>query len=399
MNLDNITEGLIVKNYKELVLLLGEEVKSGKSKQIQMNDFERYFEYEKQGNKFIITKIYRKPKEKISNKSSVGIMSRINQGEYSKEMFPLIKNFVAKNPELEYCPKGTLMRTLKLKNNNYDIARNYPKQVAEYLSKVLKLPISREDIDIITYSIYSNATDKINNAFKNLEKMKYIYAYTDKLMTIYEKEHYSVYIPMNSVINKMEQTIMVSRIKILEDYYLELGQLEDCREYIDILKDKFGDDIDSINKELKIQVFLKGLFEEVKKESLHSFKEYGIEDRIDNYFYSYGYIRNEDIEWDKEILDLTKENIHLENYKSKVKNDYIASTFASNYTKKYKDNKNKIHAESILRKELILHMTEFKEKSDILFELFTGKNPYLKLNIVDIFKVVKDEKSDDSLPF
>ena len=42
MNINNLTEGLLIKNYKELITLLGEEVKSGNAKIRQMKDLEQY---------------------------------------------------------------------------------------------------------------------------------------------------------------------------------------------------------------------------------------------------------------------------------------------------------------------------------------------------------------------
>ena len=73
MDLENITEGLIIKNYKELCGLLNEQIKTGKSKQLQLKDWERYFNYEKEGNKYIINKIFDEVKEKIDMRKSENI--------------------------------------------------------------------------------------------------------------------------------------------------------------------------------------------------------------------------------------------------------------------------------------------------------------------------------------
>lgn len=53
--------GMVVKNYKELCNLLGQEIKNGKSKKYQLEEFSRYFDWEKSGQKFIITDIYDTP--------------------------------------------------------------------------------------------------------------------------------------------------------------------------------------------------------------------------------------------------------------------------------------------------------------------------------------------------
>jgi hypothetical protein len=69
MKLENLKVGQTIKNYKELCSLLEVPIKSGKSKALQITDFERYFNYKKQGNSFIIVEIYEVPKDKIDMRS------------------------------------------------------------------------------------------------------------------------------------------------------------------------------------------------------------------------------------------------------------------------------------------------------------------------------------------
>ena len=59
---------MVVKNYKVLCELLEQETKTGKSRQLQMKEFSRYFEWKKSGQKFIITDIYETPLEKVDNR-------------------------------------------------------------------------------------------------------------------------------------------------------------------------------------------------------------------------------------------------------------------------------------------------------------------------------------------
>ena len=51
--------------------LLKQEVKGGKSKQLQLDDFKRYFDFEKAGQKFIITDIYDEPLTKEDKKLTI----------------------------------------------------------------------------------------------------------------------------------------------------------------------------------------------------------------------------------------------------------------------------------------------------------------------------------------
>jgi len=68
MNIEHLEVGQIHKNYKELCIVLGEEVKSGNSKDRQLVNWKRYFDWKKEGVKFTISKIYNKPLEKIDNR-------------------------------------------------------------------------------------------------------------------------------------------------------------------------------------------------------------------------------------------------------------------------------------------------------------------------------------------
>lgn len=70
----NLSIGMTIKNYKVLCELLGQQVKSGKSRKYQLEDFNRYFEWEKSGQAFVITDIYDTPltkedKRRLGNNS------------------------------------------------------------------------------------------------------------------------------------------------------------------------------------------------------------------------------------------------------------------------------------------------------------------------------------------
>ena len=58
----------IFKSYKDLCNCLGEPVKDGNSRKSQIKEWERYFSFNKEGRKFIITKVFDTPKDKIDNR-------------------------------------------------------------------------------------------------------------------------------------------------------------------------------------------------------------------------------------------------------------------------------------------------------------------------------------------
>lgn len=63
-----INEGQIFKNYKQLCKYLEEQVKTGKSKQLQLKDWNRYFTWHNEGNKFVIDKVFDEPIQKERQK-------------------------------------------------------------------------------------------------------------------------------------------------------------------------------------------------------------------------------------------------------------------------------------------------------------------------------------------
>lgn len=58
MNLNNIEKGTIGKNYKDMCRILEEPVLEGNSKKAQLKEWKRYFDWDRQGNKFIVTEKY-----------------------------------------------------------------------------------------------------------------------------------------------------------------------------------------------------------------------------------------------------------------------------------------------------------------------------------------------------
>lgn len=63
LNVSGLSIGMTVKNYKVLCRLLGQETTTGKAKQYQLKNFERYFTWEKVGQKFVIVDIHNPPLE------------------------------------------------------------------------------------------------------------------------------------------------------------------------------------------------------------------------------------------------------------------------------------------------------------------------------------------------
>lgn len=67
-DLSNISEGMIIKNYRELCKLLNIKEKAGDSKKAQLKEIERYIKFKKKKYEFIIEEIYEDPLPKIDKR-------------------------------------------------------------------------------------------------------------------------------------------------------------------------------------------------------------------------------------------------------------------------------------------------------------------------------------------
>ena len=123
MKLDNISEGLIIKNYKELCQLLELEPKAGNQKKAQLKDIERYFSYEKQGHKMIVKELYNVPLPPNNNIT---------------QYIPLIERLILHHMVVEddfyegrlYIPKSKLFKLLKMINKQYSEFKYHQMQLA-----------------------------------------------------------------------------------------------------------------------------------------------------------------------------------------------------------------------------------------------------------------------------
>ena len=101
MEIENLTEGMEIKNYKELCNILNIETKAGNSKKAQLRELERCCNYVKEGNKFIIKEIYPIPIKKVYPSNGKGKFKAIknfnveNQYAYSKGVYKIeLNNYI-----------------------------------------------------------------------------------------------------------------------------------------------------------------------------------------------------------------------------------------------------------------------------------------------------------------
>ena len=130
MNINNLAENQIIKNYKELCILVNWEVSSGNTKKSQFKELDRFCTYHKEGNKFIIDEVFDDPKDKIDNRNG--------NSQYSDYIENLIMhecsltNLSDKYKYIELSRNGLLLK-LNMINNNFTIGRTYINQFSRYL--------------------------------------------------------------------------------------------------------------------------------------------------------------------------------------------------------------------------------------------------------------------------
>lgn len=137
----NLTVGQVFKNYKALCEFLGEAVKTGKSKQLQVKDWERFFVSHKEGNKIIIDEIYETPLEKVDGRSTNTFKegTRYTQESFYKEYLKeLIIDSLSKLRKDEVDFQGSMYKMLGKQKifTKYFFRENSNPLIKQYLLNV-----------------------------------------------------------------------------------------------------------------------------------------------------------------------------------------------------------------------------------------------------------------------
>ena len=149
INTDKLTNGMVVKNYRELCSLVEEEIKDGNSKKAQMKEFERYFKYHKEGYKFVIDEVYETPLPKEDNARNTVYGTHIeNLILHLMTTLPLDENnAITLN-------RNNLFLLLQMVNENYVFGRANINQ----FSRKINIPTQ------VVYDFYSTSNTKMKSA-------------------------------------------------------------------------------------------------------------------------------------------------------------------------------------------------------------------------------------------
>ena len=200
MKIENLKNGQVLKNYKELCKVLDIEPKDGNTKKAQIKELERYCKYHKEGNKFVIDEIFSKELEKV-DKRTLG--NNNNQAKCIRYLLlNLLSCYKIDQDEVIGFSKGLLLRKLYMANENYITAKTARKQYAEAL-EVEEMAVN-ECFDYIENSSIS----AIKRAVATLKSQSILgYKYSFSWVDHKGKVHHCTTIEEN-IIHLMEEEAM-----------------------------------------------------------------------------------------------------------------------------------------------------------------------------------------------
>ena len=316
MQIEKLEVGKTFK-YKELCALLEvEEKKAGKSRDYQFKEWRRFFEFDKVGQKYTITKIHSKPLEKIDNRGGR------NQAKYIKNIELLILDLLAQDTNGEvFLSKNKLLRSLNMINDNYVFCkRRVPK-----LSKFM-------EIEQITVEEWYDSTDgmlkrNLEKALDNLRNQSLvIWSNAMTICQIVTPNKNNSNITKETHLDEFDEEII--EYKIGANHFLYREATKDEKQFIlhterEIMK--------KLNCENKQEIIKNGLWEQFNKQVeqiiLSEFK-------IAFYYDSYKILFNEDhiLEKHESLNLLLKNNVRKE--EQRLLNDGIVERLGNNVNSK-----------------------------------------------------------------
>lgn len=130
MKIEKLTEGMLIKNYKELCALLDLPVKGGNAKKAQLKEIECFCRLLKQGNKFIVEEVYNMKMDKVDKRKDAKKVS--NNSKYSNDIQALIIDLLAQaKGNCVELSTNVFLRKLDMINDNFIPAKNNIIQLSE----------------------------------------------------------------------------------------------------------------------------------------------------------------------------------------------------------------------------------------------------------------------------
>lgn len=227
MEINKLYSGLVVKNYKELCLLLGIEEKKAASKNAQLKEMERYFSFTRDGHKIIIDKIYSTPLPKID-----GRMTQ-NTSSITKYFIDILMNSSYKNStrvrykkDMIYFPKTVIWEMFGMVNSKYNNSNH----------DFIKDEITQKDISLFYHIAGSRLTQLTERALKNMKNRGLISDYGLQII-IQKGSYYYVADDNEKEIIKKEKKRIMRYLKCLN--YNDVIASNQMDKYNNMIRDLF----------------------------------------------------------------------------------------------------------------------------------------------------------------
>lgn len=234
MKIENLKNGQVLKNYKELCEVLDIKPTTGNARKAQFKELDRYCKYHKEGNKFIIDEIFQEVQSKMDNRK---LGNNNNQAKCLRYLLcNLLSAYKIEQNEVLGFSKGLLLRKLNLINDNYTSAKVQRFQYAEALEvSPMALDECIEYID--NRSI--NAVKKAMQVLVNQKVLGYKYSYTWVDHT--GKHNHCCTLEHNCIMEAEFEVMEAMKIRCKGKIF-EFGRWNEFKREVKLyLMDKYGD--------------------------------------------------------------------------------------------------------------------------------------------------------------
>jgi len=153
-----------IANYKKLCEELDEKILTGNAKLSQLKELERYFKFNKQGNKFVFTETYTIPKEKVDKRKDTKGNNNV-YGKYIEQLVLdlLVQNYQTTKERKIYLSRDKMLRALDMVNDNYSFGKFNRIILSDY--------INADNDNVKEFYMLNNRNlyETVERAFKSLE--------------------------------------------------------------------------------------------------------------------------------------------------------------------------------------------------------------------------------------
>lgn len=211
LDVSGLELGMVVRNYKEMCKILGQEVYGGDSKKAQLKEWARYFLWEKKGQKFIILDIYDEPLSKEDG--------RKNKNIYVQYIEVILMKILSKQRDINkpfYITTNQLWKLLGMINNNY---KNI--SLDELNDKIPDYTVSSFDMKKFYQRCNQRLREILFSSLNRLEDRALIKYDIETVIVFQDEEGELVYKPANDL---QKKNILKAEKKALLDMKLESKQ-------------------------------------------------------------------------------------------------------------------------------------------------------------------------------